>query len=112
MDYILNSALYFYYIGFCDAYLPLEKYPRGCEFDSESNEYLEIGYRFVGMIGMLDPPRPAVPDAVLKCKAAGIKVIMITGDHAVTAKAIARSVNILSEGATINCIIYIYEDNG
>merc|ERR1719348_824093 len=47
---------------------------------------------------MIDPPRAAVPDAVLKCRSAGIKVIMVTGDHPITAKAIARSVVIISEG--------------
>merc|ERR1719193_2491340 len=47
---------------------------------------------------MIDPPRAAVPDAVLKCRSAGIMVIMVTGDHPITAKAIARSVGIISEG--------------
>merc|ERR1719320_1459181 len=47
---------------------------------------------------MIDPPRAAVPDAVLKCRSAGIKVIMVTGDHPITAKAIARSVGIISDG--------------
>merc|ERR1719431_1730973 len=46
---------------------------------------------------MIDPPRAAVPDAVMKCRSAGIKVIMVTGDHPITAKAIARSVGIISE---------------
>ena len=44
----------------------------------------------------MDPPRAAVPDAIAKCQAAGIKVIMVTGDHPATAKAIAKSVGILS----------------
>merc|ERR1719259_981716 len=47
---------------------------------------------FVGLMSMIDPPRAAVPDAVAKCRSAGIKVIMVTGDHPITAKAIARSV--------------------
>merc|ERR1719480_529271 len=53
---------------------------------------------FVGLMSMIDPPRAAVPDAVMKCRSAGIKVIMVTGDHPITAKAIARSVGIISEG--------------
>merc|ERR1712168_690292 len=53
---------------------------------------------FVGLMSMIDPPRAAVPDAVAKCRSAGIKVIMVTGDHPITAKAIARSVGIISEG--------------
>ena len=47
---------------------------------------------------MIDPPRAAVPDAVSKCRSAGIKVIMVTGDHPITAKAIAKGVGIISEG--------------
>merc|ERR1712062_115310 len=56
------------------------------------------GLRFVGLMSMIDPPRAAVPDAVVKCRSAGIKVIMVTGDHPITAKAIARSVGIISDG--------------
>ena len=48
---------------------------------------------------MIDPPRAAVPDAVAMCRSAGIKVVMVTGDHPITAKAIARSVGIISEGS-------------
>ena len=55
---------------------------------------------FVGLMSMIDPPRAAVPDAVAKCRSAGIKVIMVTGDHPDTAKAIAESVGIISE----NCM--------
>lgn len=55
------------------------------------------GLRFVGLISMIDPPRPTVPDAVEKCLRAGIKVIMVTGDHPITAKAIARAVGIIQE---------------
>ena len=47
-------------------------------------------------MSMIDPPRPNVPDAVEKCRSAGIKVIMVTGDHPITAKAIARIVGIIS----------------
>ena len=53
---------------------------------------------FVGLMSMIDPPRAAVPDAVSKCRSAGIKVIMVTGDLPITAKAIARGVGIISEG--------------
>merc|ERR1712035_155120 len=53
---------------------------------------------FIGLMSMIDPPRAAVPDAVGKCRSAGIKVIMVTGDHPITAKAIAKGVGIISEG--------------
>jgi sodium/potassium-transporting ATPase subunit alpha len=50
---------------------------------------------FLGLMALIDPPRPSVPDAVGKCKTAGIKVIMVTGDHPETARAIAREVGII-----------------
>ena len=55
----------------------------------------EEGLVFVGLIAMLDPPRPEVFDAVRRAKLAGIRIIMITGDNAITAEAIARDVGIL-----------------
>jgi len=85
-------------LGFCDFMLPADKYPRGYPFDPDEENFPLDGLRFVGLMSMIDPPRAAVPDAVLKCRSAGIKVIMVTGDHPITAKAIARSVGIISEG--------------
>ncbi|CAL8072099.1 unnamed protein product [Orchesella dallaii] len=85
-------------LGFADCRLPLDRFPLGYKFSSEDPDYLDIGFRFVGLISMIDPPRASVPDAVSKCRSAGIRLVMVTGDHPVTAKAIARAVNILSEG--------------
>merc|ERR1719167_1372519 len=84
-------------LGFCDFVLPLDKFPTGYPFDPEEENFPLEGLRFVGLMSMIDPPRAAVPDAVVKCRSAGIKVIMVTGDHPITAKAIARSVGIISE---------------
>merc|ERR1712131_550141 len=84
-------------LGFCDYMLPADKYPNGYPFDAEDVNFPLEGLRFVGLMSMIDPPRAAVPDAVAKCRSAGIKVIMVTGDHPITAKAIARSVGIISE---------------
>ena len=58
-------------------------------------------------MSMIDPPRAAVPDAVSKCRSAGIKVIMVTGDHPITAKAIARGVGIISEGEAWKHFLFI-----
>jgi len=85
-------------LGFCDFMLPEDKYPAGYPYDADEENFPLEGLRFVGLMSMIDPPRAAVPDAVLKCRSAGIKVIMVTGDHPITAKAIARSVGIISEG--------------
>ena len=50
---------------------------------------------YIGMMALIDPPRRQVPGAVNKCKSAGIKVVMVTGDHPATAHAIAKEVNII-----------------
>ncbi|KAL1460635.1 hypothetical protein WDU94_012600 [Cyamophila willieti] len=85
-------------LGFCDFLLPADKFPLGFKFDCDEPNFPLTGMRFVGLMSMIDPPRAAVPDAVAKCRSAGIKVIMVTGDHPITAKAIAKSVGIISEG--------------
>ena len=152
-------------LGFCDFQLPADKFPQGFGFDTNDVNFPLEGLRFTGLISMIDPPRAAVPDAVSKCRSAGIKVIMVniifgkiyqfheisifkaflirseniicrvffifglinfwkfgfnqsisrnfflkpiisqdfwtfqvTGDHPITAKAIARNVGIISEG--------------
>merc|ERR1711953_1430595 len=85
-------------LGFCDYMLPADKYPTGYPFDADDVNFPLEGLRFVGLMSMIDPPRAAVLDAVTKCRSAGIKVIMVTGDHPITASAIARSVGIISEG--------------
>lgn len=56
--------------------LPSDKFPFGYQFDSESPNFPLENLRFVGLISMIDPPRASVPDAVAKCRSAGIKVIM------------------------------------
>lgn len=63
-----------------------------------SSEELETNLTFLGLVGMIDPPRPEAKAAVAVCRKAGIKPIMITGDHVVTASAIARELGILPDG--------------
>lgn len=61
------------------------------------DESIECGMVFIGLIGMIDPPRSEVVQAIDICKKAGIKPIMITGDHPNTAKAIAKSIHMIEE---------------
>ena len=61
-------------------------------------EYLEQDLCFIGLCGMIDPVRPEVKDAIVECRGAGIRPIMITGDHIDTAVAIAKELGIISEG--------------
>ena len=61
-----------------------------------NSDTIENNLKFLGLIGMIDPPREGVKEAVETCKRAGIKTVMITGDHIETAKAIARDLNILT----------------
>lgn len=56
---------------------------------------------FLGLVGMIDPPRPEVSAAIQTCEQAGIKVVMITGDHPLTAQAIARELGILKNGRAV-----------
>ncbi|KAL2770047.1 potassium-transporting ATPase alpha chain 2 isoform 1 [Daubentonia madagascariensis] len=83
-------------LGFCHLYLPADKFPETYSFDIDAMNFPTSNLCFVGLLSMIDPPRSTVPDAVTKCRSAGIKVIMVTGDHPITAKAIAKSVGIIS----------------
>ncbi|ESO03268.1 hypothetical protein HELRODRAFT_185638 [Helobdella robusta] len=84
-------------IGVVDSRLPLEQYPINYQFDPDAENFPQTGLRFLGLITTVDPPKASVPSAVAKCKSAGVKVIMITGDHPITAKAIAKGMGIISE---------------
>ncbi len=75
------------------AYKEIDEMPGTLDSDT-----LENDLAFMGLVGMIDPPRPEARDAVAVCRKAGIKPVMITGDHVITASAIARELGILEEG--------------
>ena len=83
-----NEALRVIAVSFKD----VDSLPRNIDSNS-----IEKDLTFVGLIGMIDPPREGVFEAVLTCKRAGIKTVMITGDHILTAKAIASNLGILGK---------------
>ncbi|MDD3231102.1 MAG: cation-translocating P-type ATPase [Oscillospiraceae bacterium] len=70
--------------------------------ENEDDQTLESGLQFLGLIGIEDPPRPEVKEAVHVCRHAGIRPVMITGDHAETAAAVARTLGILADGKVIS----------
>ncbi len=75
------------------AYKEIDTIPKELTSDD-----LENGLTFMGLVGMIDPPRPEAKAAVATCRKAGIKPVMITGDHVVTASAIAKELGILEPG--------------
>ncbi len=75
------------------AYKEIEEVPK-----TLNPEKIETGLTFMGLVGMIDPPRPKAKAAVATCREAGIKPIMITGDHVLTASAIAEKLGILLPG--------------
>ena len=78
------------------AYRPLDSVPESCTPDS-----IEKELTFVGLLGMIDPARPEVTDAVKVAKGAGLKSVMVTGDHKETAEAIAKEIGILTRGGIV-----------
>lgn len=74
------------------SYIDLDVLPKSLE-----DKFIENNLVFVGLIGMIDPPRAGVKESIRKCREAGIKIAMITGDHISTAKAIASELGILKK---------------
>jgi P-type Ca2+ transporter type 2C len=78
------------------------------ELPTETEEFkedMEEGFVFIGIMSMIDPPRPEVKDAIGVCKKAGIRVVMITGDHKLTATAVGKELNLLVENEEACCVL-------
>jgi len=88
-------------LAFAFSDLDPSTYSKNYVFDAEEMNFPTNNLTFVGLIALVDPPKDAVPQAVLDCKAAGIKVMMVTGDQPKTAVAIARQVNIVDNDAVV-----------
>jgi magnesium-transporting ATPase (P-type) len=73
----------------------------GVAMDEQSPEVLEQDLTFLGLVAMMDPPRPEVADAIAQCHAAGIRITMITGDYGLTAEAIANRIGLVNGRASV-----------
>eukprot|EP00919_Chromeraceae_sp_WS-2016_P036271 GHVR01086104.1.p1 GENE.GHVR01086104.1~~GHVR01086104.1.p1 ORF type:complete len:461 (+),score=101.22 GHVR01086104.1:778-2160(+) len=86
-------------LGFAQLELSTKDFPENFNFETDGPTYnfpME-GLQFIGMLSLEDPPREEVPFAVANCQSAGIKVVMVTGDHPLTARSIATQVGIVDE---------------
>jgi len=92
-------------LGFAELYLDERSYGASHDdlYDATKMNFPMKELVFIGLASLLDPPRETVPFAISQCKAAGIKVMMVTGDHPITAKAIANKVGIIT-GDTVDDI--------
>lgn len=81
------------------AYSELDRsmFPKGFDFETDPPNFPTGGLTMIGYVAMIDPPRPSVRDAIENCHTAGVKVIMVTGDHPITARSIAKSLNMITK---------------
>ncbi|XP_053607026.1 sodium/potassium-transporting ATPase subunit alpha-like isoform X2 [Plodia interpunctella] len=86
-------------LAFADLMLDPNKFPFNYKFDGDNINFPLENLRFIGLMGLIDPPRQEVKESIARVRAAGVRVMMVTGDHPATARAIAREVGI----ATSSC---------
>lgn len=84
-------------LAFAQLILPKEQYPVDFPFDIDAANFPTAGLTLVGFVSLIDPPRMTVKPAIAQCNTAGIKVFMVTGDHPITAHAIAKSLNLITK---------------
>ncbi|CAG8627763.1 337_t:CDS:2 [Paraglomus brasilianum] len=82
-------------LAFAQLSLPRSQYPADYQFKKEEKNFPTENYCFVGLASLEDPPKHGVREAIGHCRSAGIRVIMVTGDHPLTAEAIARKINLM-----------------
>ncbi|CAG9561242.1 unnamed protein product [Danaus chrysippus] len=86
-------------LAFADLILDAKEYPKNYKFDTEDINFPQTNLRFLGLVGLKDPPRKEVLFAIRRVRAAGVRVLMITGDHPATARAVAAEVGIATTSA-------------
>ncbi|KAI8808699.1 P-type cation-transporting ATPase [Cladochytrium replicatum] len=82
-------------LAFAQLLLDGSEYPADFSFDKEAQNYPTNNFCFVGLTSLEDPPKHGVREAIGHCREAGVKVMMVTGDHALTAEAIGRKINLM-----------------
>ncbi|KAK3376562.1 hypothetical protein B0T24DRAFT_656487 [Lasiosphaeria ovina] len=82
-------------LGFAEMLLPGDQYPGDFVFDKKAKNYSLGNFIFAGLASLQDPPKHGVREAIGRCRAARIKVIMVIGDHPLTAEAIGRKINLM-----------------
>ncbi|CAG8562922.1 31581_t:CDS:2, partial [Racocetra persica] len=82
-------------LAFAQLLLPGDEYPEDYVFNKEDKNYPLNNLCFVGLVSLEDPPKHGVREAIGRCRTAGIRVIMVTGDHPLTAEAIGRKINLM-----------------
>ncbi|ORX66215.1 hypothetical protein DL89DRAFT_270391 [Linderina pennispora] len=82
-------------LAFAQLQLDGSQFPETYQFDKKAENYPTAGYTFVGLTSLEDPPKHGVREAIGRCRSAGIQVMMVTGDHPLTAEAIGRKINLV-----------------
>ncbi|KAI1314386.1 hypothetical protein EDD11_002212 [Mortierella claussenii] len=82
-------------LAFAQLLLPRAQYPDDIVFDKEKKNFPTTDLCFVGLVSLEDPPKHGVREAIGRCRSAGIRVMMVTGDHPLTAEAIGRKINLI-----------------
>jgi sodium/potassium-transporting ATPase subunit alpha len=80
-------------LGFAELFLSGDQFPEDFVFDKKAKNYPLGDFIFVGVASLQDPPKHGVREAIGKCRAAGVKVMMVTGDHPLTAESVGRKIN-------------------
>lgn len=84
-------------LAFAHYLLPKDRFPSNFNYDAEISppNFPTTGLTLIGFMSLIDPPRMSVGPAIAECNTAGVRVFMVTGDHPITAHAIAKSLNII-----------------